>query len=227
MGVLISRGENRVMIDALFTDAYEGRFRIPVEADRLAMIEGSGEFPRGTLMLFTHSHGDHFDADLVRMATGQQGGGRIIGPADVLAMHANGDPEAQTEPVGGTFTAAQRQRYGFDLDSRPMFHMNGIDNLTYAVSFGEITLLHLGDTNPDEADLSVWDDTDIDVVMYPIWWDQSERGQAKLNGDWADAIHIALHIPASVSREDAVAHFGEGHVLVDAGERITINAEER
>jgi len=226
MGVLVTQGDRRVMIDALFTDVYDGRFRVPTAEDRAAIITGSGEFGPNTQMLFTHSHGDHFDAESVMQATAHQGTGQLIGPHDVLVA-ASGGSEAVRQalegtPVGGPSSDWQREQNGFDLVSRPMFHIEGVDNLTYAMTFGSTTLLHLGDTNPDEADLSTWDDTDIDVVMYPVWWSQSDRGQAKLNGDWAGALHIALHIPAHISREQAVAHFGEGHVLVDAGERITV-----
>ncbi|MFY0636569.1 MBL fold metallo-hydrolase [Maricaulis maris] len=227
MGVLISQGEKRVLIDALFTDVYDGRFRVPTEADRTAMMDGTGEFGRSTLFLFTHSHGDHFHGPSVMETFQRQNTGQLIGPHDVLVAANGGNEIIRTAlenlPVGGPFSDWQRERNGFDMDSRLMFHADGIDNLTYALTFGETTLLHLGDTDPDRADLTVWDDMDIDVVMYPVWWAQSELGQAKLRGDWADARHIALHIPAHISREDAVAHFGEGHVLVDAGERITID----
>lgn len=215
MGVLISHDEDKVLVDALFTDVYDGRFRVPSVEDRTAMIEGAGDFAGADVLLFTHLHGDHFNADEVLAVEADI---PVIGTTQVAeALVARTGVQDLSE--GGLTRVGER----IELEARPMYHMPDMQNATYRISLGGLNILHLGDTNPDEADLNAWSDTEFDVVLYPIWWAQSEAGQAQLDGAWGEARRIALHIPAHVTREQAVAFLGEGNVLVDPGERITIN----
>ena len=227
MGVMISQGETKVLIDALFTDVYDGRFRVPTPEDREAMISGTGEFEGVDAALFTHVHGDHFNADEAlallelnpdaEMVLSQQS---LDAVTEVEAGHAS-DRLVGIDPVD-VYGRRVLEAESFVVDPRGLFHTDGIENISFAISFGETTFLHLGDTNPDRADFSVWDDIDIDVVLYPVWFAQSEAGLAVLAGRWADARHIALHIPAHISREQAVDFLGTEDVMVEAGERITI-----
>jgi L-ascorbate metabolism protein UlaG (beta-lactamase superfamily) len=228
MGVMISQGESKVLIDALFTDVYDGRFRVPTPEDREAMIHGHGEFEGVDAALFTHLHGDHFNADEVTalltansealIAVSQQSADAITSIGTVL----NPERLSATGPWLGAHNAYYLEAESFGISPRSLFHMRDVENIGYAVNFGETTFLHLGDTNPEQADFSVWDDVDIDVVLYPIWFAQSEAGQAALSGRWGNARHIALHIPAHISREQAVEFLGTEDVMVEAGERITV-----
>lgn len=228
MGVMISQGDSKVLIDALFTDVYDGRFRVPTPEDREAMINGSGEFAGVDMALFTHIHGDHFSAEETRALLSSNGELGVVlsnQSRDTLSGAGPGIAAERIWAVGpweGLHNAFYLDHESFGVRPRNLFHMEAIENISFAVTFGETTFLHLGDTNPDRADISVWDDVDIDVVLYPIWFAQSEAGQAVLSGRWGDARHIALHIPAHISREQAVEFLGTEDVMVEAGERITI-----
>ena len=227
MGVLIGRGHNQVLIDAIFTDVYDGRFRIPSESDLQDMAEGQGGFSEVDLLLFTHMHGDHFNAEEVaQVSTGVF----VLGPDQVLdAVRAQGSDGVQVfdpgidEPYVLAYSDTRPDGGDMRVEARPVYHMDEIENWAFAITFGETTVLHLGDANPDGADLSIWSDVDVDAVLYPVWFAMSDEGNALLEQFWPDALQVAVHVPAHVSREEAVEFFGDGHVLVDAGERITIH----
>ena len=210
MGVLISQGDSKVLVDALFTDVYEGRFRIPTTDDRQAIIDGAGEFAGLDALVFTHEHGDHFNANEVAAVRSAQAALPVFGPAQILG---------QVDVAG---TAAPLPA-GLSIEGYSTFHIEGTQNNAYVVSIGDTEVLHLGDTNPDEADFSVFDGLDIDVVLYPIWFVQSETAQAELTGRFADARQIAVHVPAHISNEQMIEYLGEGKSLVDPGDRIMIN----
>lgn len=208
MGVLVSQGENKVLVDALFTDVYQGRFRIPTADDREAMIDGSGEFESVDALLFTHEHGDHFNAEEAGLALAANEGLVLMAPDSVRAQLS---------------APAAHLPDGLEVRSVPMFHMEGLENHAFIIEMGDISVLHLGDTNPDGADFTALDGATVDVVLYPIWFAQSETGQAELNGRFTGARHIAVHVPAHITREQMGEYLGEGNSLVDPEDRIVIN----
>lgn len=208
MGVLVSQGENKVLVDALFTDVYDGRFRVPSGNDREAMINGSGEFDGVDALLFTHEHGDHFNAEEA---------GLVLAANDALVLMA---PDQVSRQLSASATELPD---GLSVRAVPMFHMEGMDNHAFIIELGETSVLHLGDTNPEEADFTVLDGENIDVVLYPIWFVQSATGQAELNGRFAGSRHVAVHVPAHISSEQMAEYLGEGNSLVDPGDRIVVN----
>ena len=224
MGVLISQGESKVLIDALFTDVYNGSFRVPTTEDREAMVHGTGEFEGVLASLSTHQHGDHFNA-------GETAAFLVGNPESVVGLTAQSEAllqaaleiEIDAERIMIASGDYESTSSGFSLEAHDLFHREGIENTTYAVTLGETTILHLGDTNPDQADFSVWDGVQIDVLLYPYWFAQAPSGQALLNGRFADARKIALHLPARATREQALGMLGEGNFLIEAGDIITIS----
>ena len=219
MGVLVGQGEDKALFDPLGADSY-GTYRVADDAERAAIIAGSGAFFGVDLAIFSHRHGDHFDADdaLAFLRAGAER--RIIAPDETLDLIRNaaagsGDFLAAPTPLGagmgclGAAAPCDAHAQG-SIEGAELFHMADVDNIGFLVMIGDYRVLHLGDTQPRVADFSVLDDFEVDVLLYPYWFAEMAEGRAQLEGRFADARQIALHIPERVSHDQARAVFGEG-----------------
>ena len=85
MGVLISAGDSKVLIDGLF-DKPSRIFRTPAPETIGSIMKGEPPFEGLDLVLVTHNHTDHFDANLaVRYLEARQEP-FLVAPADAVEM---------------------------------------------------------------------------------------------------------------------------------------------
>jgi L-ascorbate metabolism protein UlaG (beta-lactamase superfamily) len=83
-GVLVSSGDKKVLIDALFSRPHE-EYRAPSPEIIEKMIKGKAPFDGVDLLLVTHNHPDHFDALLVARYLETVPGPVLLAPADAVA----------------------------------------------------------------------------------------------------------------------------------------------
>jgi len=245
-GVHISNGETGVLIDALTWNSYDGRYALPTDETRAAMIEGEAPYDDVVALLFTHIHGDHFDPEGAADFSNRYGRSRSIrGPGQVydtfLEAGGNADRfhphEIGEEECGFDGPPECRTSYGFYItvshsgrpftmraEARPLFHRPDIENFTWHVELDGISILHLGDTQPQVADFSVWDDTEFDVILYPYWFAQMAEGVAFLDSR-PDARAIAFHLPATATALTIRAALGEREYLFGEGSEVVIETE--
>lgn len=76
-GFLLRAGDTAVLIDALFGDGIDGYPAVPPEPRR-RLEEAKGEFAGVDLVLATHYHGDHFDAEAVARHLTSNPGARFV-----------------------------------------------------------------------------------------------------------------------------------------------------
>jgi L-ascorbate metabolism protein UlaG (beta-lactamase superfamily) len=234
MGVLVSQGERKVLFDAFGSQSYD-TYRTPSEADLAAMIAGTGDFAGADLAVFSHRHGDHFDASDAADYLTARSGRVIAAPAQTLAL-IRAELERREAPgawipVGGdgigflcaaSDCAAQAAGDAIAIGGRELFHMADIENLGVFLQIGDLKIMHLGDTQPRVADFSVLDGIETDVLLFPYWFAEMAEGRAQLQNRFRDARQIALHIPERVNHAQARAVFGEGGYLIEPGQTITI-----
>ena len=217
-GVIIRHGDRAVAIDTPASNSYDGTFALPSAAMLDAMTTGGDPVGELDAILFTHIHGDHFDAAGAAAIIGGQPSPRphILGGNQVIDafIEAGGDDDQAMRPrsVDGscetvdqsecrytlTMPVPHSNRIALDIDARPLFHTDGIEHWTYRVEMGGVSVLHLGDTQPQMADFSIWDGVDFDVILYPYWFVQMAEGVAFLEAH-PEARAIAFHIPAAVT----------------------------
>ncbi|MEE2525904.1 hypothetical protein V0U79_05965 [Hyphobacterium sp. HN65] len=118
----------------------------------------------------------------------------------------------------------EQEALAANVDARPIFHRNGVDHWSYRVEIGGVSILHLGDTQPQMADFSVWDDTEFDVILYPYWFAQMPEGVAFLDSR-PDARAIAFHIPAAATPQTIRAGLGDREHLFGEGTSVAIATE--
>ncbi|WP_420434252.1 hypothetical protein [Hyphobacterium sp.] len=230
-GVHISDGETAVLIDALNWNSYEGRYALPSDEARANMIAGAAPFDAVTALLFTHIHGDHSDPDSAADFLLAQDEVIVAAPAQVTDAIVNGDlPEAARNrvfPVEASAAEPGPWTHPFldYIEGAWLFHREGVDNITWHVEIGGISVLHLGDTAPRMADFSVWDDTAFDVILYPYWFAQMPEGVAFLESR-PQARAIAFHLPAAATPQTIRAALGDREYLFGEGSTVVIPAHD-
>lgn len=244
-GVVIRQGELAVGIDTPAWNSYDGTYAIPSPAMRQAMTHGG--YPVGNLdaLLFTHIHGDHFDAEgAVAIVRANPGEPAIMAADQVVDVfvEAGGD-ESDAIPLGlvsdgcvmGPGNECQEYstyeyfflgieleaRPRIDVDARPLFHREGIEHWTYRVEIGGVSILHLGDTQPQQADFSIWNGVEFDVILYPYWFRQMPQGQAFLAAH-PESRAIAFHIPANASALQVQQALGGAEYLHGEGQTLIL-----
>lgn len=249
-GVMISHGETRFLINPIFDVGGTDGFRSPPPELRDALFEGSGEYAGVDAALFTHAGEDQSDPAAIAAFMRANAQARVaysmapvsinliqllIPSADNEAGPEEMDEELLSRIVGIEPLAHEPMNCIYDLPeiSKPLgFCPGGVAiwteyaNVAYVVSVGGMTIAHLGNANPDNTNWWIWDllelGAEIDIVIHPYEFTDSEAGREAQNRRFARARWIAVGIPVSMSREDAIRQFGEGHVLIEPGETILL-----
>lgn len=228
-GVYITDGETAVLIDALAWNAYDGRYALPSDEVRAAIMAGDPPYENVVALLFTHIHGDHADPAGAFGALLAQPRLTVAAPSQVGLAMLNGGQDVPGHAAVRIYpvdlTAAdpgpwQHPLFDF-IEGAWVFHRQGIDNITWHVELDGVSILHLGDTQPQLADFSVWDDTAFDVILYPYWFAQMSEGGAFLDSH-PDARAIAFHIPAIATPLTIRAGLGDREYFFEEGQEVVI-----
>ena len=83
-GVMVSSGNQKVLIDALF-DKPNAEYRAPSPDVLDKIMKGEAPFDGVDLLLVTHNHPDHFDAPLAARYMATFPGSILLAPADAVA----------------------------------------------------------------------------------------------------------------------------------------------
>ncbi|WP_421790360.1 MBL fold metallo-hydrolase [Hyphobacterium sp.] len=228
-GVYITNGETAVLIDALAWNSYDGRYALASDEARVAMIAGDPVYENVVALLFTHIHGDHFDPEGAAEYLLAQSDGTVAASPQITNAMLNGQIELSPQdiqrifPVELTADAPGPWHHPiFDfIEGAWIFHREGVDNITWHVELDGISILHLGDTQPQIADFSVWDDTEFDVILYPYWFAQMPPGQAFLESR-PESRAIAFHIPAIATPLTIRAGLGDREYFFQEGQEVVI-----
>lgn len=213
-GFLLSDGQHRVLIDALFGDGLKGYPTVPAKLRR--QIESAqGDFAAIDLVLASHVHGDHFDAAAVAEHLRTNARAHFIStPQAIEALRASGIPERRSTALWPAVEAPAIYGDG-DSVTGPVvtamhFHHGASEaqNLGLMIELGGLRILHLGDTSADLDDLEKmpFDGRRPDIVLLPYWILESASQRRML--DALGAEHwIVMHFPAA----DAPANYFGRH----------------
>ncbi|MGH7461441.1 MAG: MBL fold metallo-hydrolase, partial [Longimicrobiales bacterium] len=175
-GVLLTSGNRKVLIDALFQE-YGREYALPADSTRRALDAASAPFDAVDLVLATHRHGDHFHPAQVAahmranpratLLTSQQ----VI---DSLSGRVPANDQVRARFLSRTTAAGARRievvnGIKVELLGLPHGGHPGVEHLGYIVELGGRRVLHVGDTDFAEdtfAPLRL-DTARIDVALLP------------------------------------------------------------
>ncbi|MEM8930944.1 MAG: MBL fold metallo-hydrolase [Acidobacteriota bacterium] len=182
-GFLIEMGETKILIDALFGEGLR-HYEVVPPMIRRELESATGRFAGVDLILATHIHDDHFDADAVarhlranptaRFISTRQAVERLDRVDASLTARAKGFwPDEGTRHVE---TFANGDLAGVTLTVFNLHHGRQrrlpIQNLGLLLDLDGHRLFHIGDTEVDLDDVAElrMDRLGIDVAFVPTWF---------------------------------------------------------
>ena len=100
-GVLLSSGNQKVLVDALFSKPHPD-YNAPAKTTLKKILAGQPPFDNVTLVLVTHNHRDHFEASLAAKFLENQPGSFLAAPVDAV-MALKSVPKTGRKSRSGLF----------------------------------------------------------------------------------------------------------------------------
>ena len=178
-GFLIESGETKLIIDSLFT-APEMGFAVPftIMDD---MKEAKKPFNKLDIILVTHAHSDHFDAELVAGSLANNKKATLITPPESVVELQESEAYDNFQEQIISFDIAEQESLhlavqGVGIEALNLFHGVNIHNYGYIITIGGMRIFHTGDLNVDInplehlVDFYHIPDRNIDVAFVHPWF---------------------------------------------------------
>lgn len=227
-GVLIEKGDQKVLIDALFDEFYEA-YLSPTEATREMMISGEIPYDQVNAVLTTHIHRDHFEPTIAGDFLKEHLESKFLSTAQAgnsLKEYEHYEQLANRiiTHEKGTFTLTDEVN-GIKVYSFFTEHSPGIENMGFVFEIGGSSILHLGDSNIDlerfkQLNLKQYN---IDVALVPYWYMSDEVGQKIINEEIKAEQLVGIHFPkapSSMVLKTIEVNYPEATVFKTPGERV-------
>ena len=175
-GVLISDGENQILIDAVFNFGANSGWVVLESMERSKLINAQPPYDMIDLLLITHAHGDHYGTSSVISHLNGNPNTKMVAPSQVT----NGfTPRSQIVNINvPKFSRETLTVNSIKIDILSLRHFDAfgndfstVQNYGYLIDLDGFKVLHLGDVdmtaeNFDNFDLA---NEGIDVVIIPTF----------------------------------------------------------
>ena len=220
-GFLISAGETKVLVDALYREGVPGYEVIPEERREL-LETAAPPFDGVDLILATHFHPDHFDAHAVGRHLTSNPAARFVTTEQTRNQMRDLFPEFEVvgdrvigiTPAEGTIreVAGIHEATGVGLRVANLHHGRDrpIENIGFLIDIGGMRLLHVGDTEALAPDYARYDlvSEKIDVAFLPFYQLVFDTWRASVPPAIdADRI-VIMHVPEAGVDEEYIANLG-------------------
>jgi Beta-lactamase superfamily domain len=198
-GFLIEVDGKKVLIDGLTN------FTSPAIERRLLAAEAP--FDGLDLVMATHSHGDHFKADLVGRCLQKYPKAAFVAPTDA-ADQVPGFPGRVFSVRADEGKRTVLEANGIRIQAMPLSHgtpppgVPGIVNLGYLVTVGSVTFFHSGDIDPSQLTPELLralglPDEKIDFAFVPGFFLAMPEPPPFVTQGIRPHVFIAAHLPLS------------------------------
>ena len=215
-GVMIERGQTKIVFDPLFRNDYGIYDRVP-EKIETAFLAGTAPWDGIDAVFISHYHEDHFNPALILNLLNAHTTIDLFAPDQAAeAIRAlGGDPDDAvlkrvhgltlkhgSEPVDIELDALRIEAIRIPHSGWPRYHEN-VENIVFRVTLDNTTtVMHFGDADPDDEHFakypSHWNQRHTHFAMPPYWFFLSDWGRQILENR-IDASHtIGVHVPNEV-----------------------------
>lgn len=177
MGVLISSGDKRVLIDAIHRK-YKPAYVFPPPEMLSALESAMPPYDRIDLILVTHTHLDHFHPDSIALHLKNDPKSVLVSSAQVIAEMPKSEEISarlkEVTPEVGKRTDLEIN--GIKVSLLGLRHVNAqhrsVQNLGYLVEIGGKRVLHVGDAELSAENFAPFrlEKEKIDVAILPQWF---------------------------------------------------------
>ena len=208
-GVLISAGNSRVIVDGIFKKEFDYLDVLPNE--ELAKIENAtSPYTSIEIILVTHVHGDHFNAQLVGGHLLNNTNCKFLGPNETVSKFKS--DFANFNQISNRVTAItpdyfESQKVSFNNIEIKVIRFKHFgnspwkeaENVAYLISIDGRKILHLGDSKIDALSLAKFslEKENIDVMIIPYWMAGSVEKREIIEKHIAPRKILIAHIPLS------------------------------
>lgn len=204
-GVLLTAGGESVLIDGLHRP-YEPDYAVLDEHDREAVEHATGVFASVRLVLVSHRHRDHFDAEAVRLHLEHNPHARLIAAPQVvepvLAGVTDDAVRARVESVAYSPGAEHTRTVGkFTVTFLGLPHGSGrhrdIENFGHLVESAGQRVIHVGDAELADPEYLRFDlpRRRIDLAVLPYWYFLTKDDSATTRRLFGASRYYGVHIP--------------------------------
>jgi L-ascorbate metabolism protein UlaG (beta-lactamase superfamily) len=232
-GVLVARGNTKILFDAFYAESFKGTYVLVPEDDESALMKGSPPFDGVDAIFVSHIHPDHFNSRLVIAYMRAHPKVRLYAGIDVMgairAADASSDPLMERIVPVHVVPGAPVKTFnidGLEVEAFPIPHNGGgpTPNYAFRATLDQKTrVIHLGDADPEDRHYAPYqtdfDARPTDVAFPPFWMLLSESGRRVLEQRIRPKQTIGIHVEAK-EREDLARarRDAKGDLFVEPGE---------
>lgn len=233
-GVMVARGETKILFDAFYEDNYGDYASVPA-ATLDALMENSPPYDGVDAIFVSHVHSDHFEPARMIAFLRARPEVALYAPAQArAAMLAAG--VADDDPILGRAVVVDLQpgdapkSYAagpLEIDVVSLLHagdLKDVQNYSWRVTIDdETTVVHFGDAGAVSDNFTLYRDHFAarrpDAAFPPYWWLMEESGRALLEDIVRAKKTIGVHVPkAAAGKGDETRRELGGDVFTDPGE---------
>ncbi len=232
-GLLFVDGSTKVLFDPFFHNDY-GSYQLVPDRVRRAIFESTPPFDGVSVIVVSHAHGDHFEAQDVVKYLKEQAHVKLVGPRqaidEVLKLDSSLEKQLISialdfgdKPIATTLPNIKIESVRIPHAGWPQ--RKDVSNLVHRVTLNKRkTIMHMGDADPNDSHFEPfeahWRSQRTDVAFPPYWFYITEQGpkilDTRINANRSVGIHVPMSVPNALRKaEREFFHTPEQIVIVE------------
>ncbi|HEY0629242.1 MAG TPA: MBL fold metallo-hydrolase [Sphingomicrobium sp.] len=241
-GILVARGDTKILFDAFYAESFDGQYTLVPDALEAKMMKGEAPFDGVDAIFISHIHPDHFNSRKTIAYMRAHPKVRLYAGIDVVgairAADASSDPLMQRVTQVHAVPGSSPPKFDVDglaVEAFPIPHSGDGPTPNYAFRVtidGAATVMHLGDADDEDRHYAPYqqdfDAKRTDAAFPPYWMLTSESGKRVLRQRIRAAKTIGIHVDAKERRRPDQARRDLGaDLFIEPGETRVIAEQPR